>query len=580
MKIKLYNDLCKVVDVKILKKLGIEFERSYWQKFHEVDLVGRPINELKDLMKAIEPHTKPKETALRGAARAYKDLNIWINLRENTPTGIEAKTVEKFCALLIAYLETVPGHRIFQQDENLDSKLCYYVGDISYYKKVRHRNYVTPAHVKMSLYWIEYGGVSESSVTFWPPDCLNMSVSDALILKGYLAETDELREMYLEERRNFHEWTNSIGRQFLAVGVAEDESDSRERSWWRRANEIVLDKDGVPSKVVVDVFSEGDENRRDNGSSVPLGFWKKDVIVQETEEDEEEEQSKIGHDEYFDGGIELETPLHPMLICFDLRRHMRLKLHISQLTEYVYDKKLGEKLILPDEHLSLIKTLLNYRKGFKDIVKGKGNGIIVLCAGPPGTGKTLTSEAFAEFVGMPLYSVQCSQLGVDAEQLEEELLKIFTRAQRWNAILLLDEADVYVASRGRDLIQNGIVGVFLRTLEYYNGVMFLTTNRSDLVDDAVASRCVARIRYEIPDEKNQRKIWTILSETSGMTIKKSELDKIVEKHQNLSGRDIKNLLKLTLMMIPGDDKEVTLERIDFVKQFKPTAVEVKKLKES
>ena len=44
----------------------------------------------------------------------------------------------------------------------------------------------------------------------------------------------------------------------------------------------------------------------------------------------------------------------------------------------------------------------------------------------------------------PLYSVQCSQLGLEPADLERELLKIFTRAARWNAILLLDEADVYI----------------------------------------------------------------------------------------------------------------------------------------
>ena len=96
----------------------------------------------------------------------------------------------------------------------------------------------------------------------------------------------------------------------------------------------------------------------------------------------------------------------------------------------------------------------------------------------------------------PLYSVQCSQLGLEPADLERELLKIFTRAARWNAILLLDEADVYIHRRGSDIQQNAIVGVFLRVLEYYSGVMFLTTNRAELVDDAIASRCLARIDYQ------------------------------------------------------------------------------------
>ncbi len=75
---------------------------------------------------------------------------------------------------------------------------------------------------------------------------------------------------------------------------------------------------------------------------------------------------------------------------------------------------------------------------------------------------------------------------------------IFTRASRWDAVLLLDEADVLLEKRSyEDLHRNGIVSgkkgsrcdpklinadcscleVFLRMLEYYEGILFLTTNQ-------------------------------------------------------------------------------------------------------
>src|SRR6185295_19284784 len=104
------------------------------------------------------------------------------------------------------------------------------------------------------------------------------------------------------------------------------------------------------------------------------------------------------------------------------------------------------------------------------IVAGKTGGTIVFCTGEPGTGKTLTGEVFSEVIKRPLYVVQCSQLGTDEEELEKQLKKVLRRAQRWGAILLIDEADVYVRERGDDIQQNAIVGVFLRVLEYYRGI--------------------------------------------------------------------------------------------------------------
>ena len=49
---------------------------------------------------------------------------------------------------------------------------------------------------------------------------------------------------------------------------------------------------------------------------------------------------------------------------------------------------------------------------------------------------------------------------------------------RWEAVLLLDEADVFLEARStHDLERNKLVSIFLRVLEYYEGILFLTTNR-------------------------------------------------------------------------------------------------------
>jgi AAA+ superfamily predicted ATPase len=125
------------------------------------------------------------------------------------------------------------------------------------------------------------------------------------------------------------------------------------------------------------------------------------------------------------------------------------------------------------------------------------------------------------------------------------------------------------------LIQNAIVGVFLRVLEYHASVLFLTTNRPDLVDDAIASRCVARIDYKYPNKEDQVKIWEILSEGSDITIAPEEINKFTEKNKEVSGRDIKNLLKLAMLITQNTKKPITCETLEYVLQFKPTNKEKK-----
>ena len=147
------------------------------------------------------------------------------------------------------------------------------------------------------------------------------------------------------------------------------------------------------------------------------------------------------------------------------------------------------------------------------------------------------------------------------------------RASRWNAFLLLDEAIVYFGERGNNLIQNAIVGVFLRVLEYHSSLMFLTTNRPEIVDDAIASRCIARIDYKYPSLDDQKKIWNVLSKTSNIQLTPEIINEIVSKHNKLSGRDIKNLLKLANLQAVSKDEKLSLAHVSYVIQFSPTMIE-------
>ena len=123
-------------------------------------------------------------------------------------------------------------------------------------------------------------------------------------------------------------------------------------------------------------------------------------------------------------------------------------------------------------------------------------------------------------------------LGTNAEHLEQNLLKITSLASKWGAIILIDEADVYLAQRSlQDVHRNALVSVFLRHLEYFQGIMFLTTNRVETFDMAFQSRIHFSIRFVDLGKDAKKKIWkTFLGRVKmEANISEKEIDKLSEK---------------------------------------------------
>ncbi|KAF4545990.1 ATPAse AAA+ type core protein [Lasiodiplodia theobromae] len=198
------------------------------------------------------------------------------------------------------------------------------------------------------------------------------------------------------------------------------------------------------------------------------------------------------------------------------------------------DKGVIDTLVMrSDENKSMIKAICETFNGseaqnlfFADFIQGKGEGQILLLHGPPGTGKTLTAESVAEWTGRPLLSITAADLGHEPEELEKKLLRFFRNANKWDAIVLLDEADVYLERRStHDLQRNSIVSVFLRALDYFQGILFLTTNRVGCFDEAFMSRIHVQIGYDVLDDKSRIQIW------------KNHFRKLTKNHED-GGREI------------------------------------------
>jgi SpoVK/Ycf46/Vps4 family AAA+-type ATPase len=109
----------------------------------------------------------------------------------------------------------------------------------------------------------------------------------------------------------------------------------------------------------------------------------------------------------------------------------------------------------------------------------------------------------------PLYMMSAGDLGLDASEVEHKLQRVLDMCTRWNAILLLDEADVFLEERSlHELERNKLVSIFLRVLEYYDGNMILTTNRVQTFDEAFQSRIMISIQYNELSTESRRTIWS------------------------------------------------------------------------
>ncbi|VVD65555.1 ATPase AAA [Pandoraea morbifera] len=351
-----------------------------------------------------------------------------------------------------------------------------------------------------------------TSLVFTRDDIANRTIPELLAEFGFYKECAEFKHEYEQHAQRFLKVQRAFGAQFVIRRAAFSVDP-------KGVTELIRVVDGTAARCV------NDEERleRNFEMACDADFWRNAEI---------------------DRAFET-IPLHCYVHVFHLDWHRNLWVHVQNMTEYEYQPGLRDKLVLPSHHHDLIDILTsNMNVMMPDFVPGKSGGATILCQGAPGLGKTLTAEIYSEVVGKPLYRVHSGQLGTTAASVGATLMTILRRAMRWNAILLLDEADVYIRRRDNDLEHNAIVAEFLRSLEYFHGLLFMTTNRSGDVDDAILSRCIATIHYDTPCPEHARRLWRMQAEQVGAYLDDSLIETLASRYPKASGRDIKELMKL------------------------------------
>ncbi|MEM0910549.1 MAG: AAA family ATPase [Pseudomonadota bacterium] len=379
-------------------------------------------------------------------------------------------------------------------------------------------------------------------------DSIGKTIGEILIQKGFLKETRALTAAYEASTERYFEWRGEYSKQFSAKGtgiIADDPNATHRNKDWTRKSIIVLSSAGEWARLVNDEDLLKERTLGIDSSGDPFSKYLKKA-GRSARYDEKVENAIERLQGTLTPNLFSELPVHGYVFMFHLELHQHVWVHVDDMKPYAYKPDLKDKLILPPEQTDLIDILTAEMDVLMDdIVEGKSGGTTVLCAGPAGVGKTLTAEVYSEIIQRPLYRVHSGQLGLSVAEMEVALKNALTRAQRWGAVMLIDEADVYIKRRDDNIAANAVVGVFLRVLEYFNGLLFLTTNRVADIDEAIVSRCIAMIRYYPPNTDDRRRIWTVMSNQFNLKLSDSLIKALADQYPQASGRDIKGLAKLT-----------------------------------
>lgn len=303
-----------------------------------------------------------------------------------------------------------------------------------------------------------------------------------------------------------------------------------ESAWWSGFESRALGTPEQPSKAVVeDELEVSEEQRRYN--------------------------APYGRDE--DGVSRL-----PFIRIFSLETKSFAYADIDDIAHYEFDTSAMRRLQLPPQMLSILTRVFStpIEGLFGDLIQGKHGGVVILASGNPGVGKTLTAEIYAEKTERPLYVLELGELGTNASQVEENLRRVFARVTRWNAVLQFDECEIFLARRGEDLERSAIVGIFLRLLDYYRGILFLTTNRPDMLDYAVLSRVMLKLNYPDLDQESRGLVWKTMFTAAGLSLISGTIEELARIE--LNGRQIRNLTRLAKILHP--EGQLTLEEMQTV----------------
>ena len=240
---------------------------------------------------------------------------------------------------------------------------------------------------------------------------------------------------------------------------------------------------------------------------------------------------------------------------------------IAGLVHQIQPRHQWDDIVLPNDQKQMLSEMIAMIR-HRGQVLGKwglgqkltsSHGVCALFAGPPGTGKTMAAEVIASKLGIDLYRIDLSTIvSKYIGETEKNLEKIFTAAERSNAILFFDEADAIFGKRSEvkdahDRYANMEVGYLLQRMERYDGVTILATNLRANLDDAFTRRLHFAIDFPFPDEAQRLLMWQTLFPRGAPCMGELDFAGLARQHK-VTGGVIRNIV-VNACYLAADGKE-------------------------
>ena len=181
-------------------------------------------------------------------------------------------------------------------------------------------------------------------------------------------------------------------------------------------------------------------------------------------------------------------------------------------------------------------------------------GVRALLTGASGTGKTLAARILAAVLGMDLYRVDLAAVvNQYIGETEKNLHQVLTRAEALDVVLLLDEGDALLGQRtevksANDRYANLQTNYLLQRLEHYQGIVLVTTNLGDNIDQAFQRRMDVLVPF-FPPQPEERLHIVQLHLPSGNQVDDAFLERVALRCA-LNGSQIRNaVLHSTLLAL-------------------------------
>ncbi|MEM9823275.1 MAG: ATP-binding protein, partial [Bacteroidota bacterium] len=195
-------------------------------------------------------------------------------------------------------------------------------------------------------------------------------------------------------------------------------------------------------------------------------------------------------------------------------------------------------------------------------------GYRALFHGPPGTGKTLTATLLGQAINVPVYRVDLSMMiSKYIGETEKNLKSLFDRAENKNWILFFDEADALfgrrtVGQNANDRFANQQVAYLLQRIENYNGLIILSSNLKEGMDEAFSRRFESVLFFPKPDVQQRLQLWEKYFTDDNFSVEAGvDFGDIAEEYE-VTGGDIIQILKFcSIRAISRNTKALLLKDI-------------------